>query len=184
MKKTEMWAGYLGTQMVNKKPAGGVSDQSSGRRAKSTQTLQVRRQRTDLDAILSNTRIDCHVCDCHSRRRTDQENQRRHGRQIPVQSNHQRRGHTKNTGENKIRPPPIPFDRENIGEDTPDRFHDPRNVVQADVELDDGGLDFLNVFPVIVGDYFEERSRKALTESVNEDHTEDETWVYLGGEHL
>lgn len=170
--------------MANKKPAGGEADQSSGRRAESTETLQVRRQRADLDAIPSNTRVDRHVGDCHSRRRADQESQRHRSRQVPVEGNHQRRNCANNSGEYKIRAAAISSERENIGEDAPEWFDDPGNVVQPNVQLDDGGLDFLDVFPVVIGDYFEERSRKALTESVHYYDAEYETWIYLGGEHL
>lgn len=74
-------------------------------------------------------------------------------------------------------------DREDVGEEAPDGFHDPGDVVKGYVELGGGGAEFLNVLPVVVGGDAEEGGGEAVAEAVDDDDSGDEGGGEVVGEH-
>lgn len=174
----------LSPKMMNKEPTAGVAEESAGWRAEPGEALHVRGQRPDLYTIPGNARINRHIGDGHSGRYPNQATQRHGHRQVPANRHNRSRDRPNNAGGHKVGPPPVAHDGEDVGQETPNGFHDPRNVVEADVELDHRWLDLLNIFPVEVGDDLEEGVGEALAEAVDEGDAEDEGGVELLAEHL
>ena len=174
----------LSPKTINKEATGGVAEKSAGRRAEPGEALHIRRQRPHLYTIPSNARVDRHIGDGHSGRYPYQTTQRHRHRQVPANRDNRRRDRPNYAGGHKIGPSTVPHDGENIGQETPNGFQDPRNVVEADVDLAHRRLDLLNVFPVEIGDYLEEGVGEALAEAVDEGDAEDEGGVELFAEHL
>lgn len=163
--------------MVNEKPTGGVPNQSSRRRAKPAEALQIRSQGANLDAISCDARIDRHVRDGHRGRQPNQAAQGEGGGQSPSERYHGGGDRADDAGEDEVGAAAVAPDGEDIGHEAPNGFHDPWDGVEARVELDHRRLDSLDVFPVVIGDDFEERAREALVEAVDEDNAEDEARV-------
>ena len=168
--------------MMNKKSTRYEPNESPSRWTESTQALQVRRQGPHLNAIPRNARINGDVSNSHRRRHPKEANQRRHRRQFLPHCQHNPRHRPDHTGGDEVGSPPVPHDRERVGEDPPEGFEDPRDEVDSDEELDEGRLELLHVFPVVVCDDAEEGSGEALLKAVDEEDAEDEGWVELGGE--
>ncbi|PON68662.1 hypothetical protein TorRG33x02_261420, partial [Trema orientale] len=158
-------------------PTGGVPDQRPGGGAKPTQALQIRGQSTNLDAIPGDAGVDRHVRDGHRRRQTDEAAQRHRRGQPSAERDHGGGECADDAGEDEVGAAAVALDGEDVGHEAPDGLHDPGDGVEARVELDHRGLDLLDVFPVVVGDHFEERAREALVEAVDQDHAEDEARV-------
>lgn len=170
--------------MMNKETTGGIPNQSSGGGAEPTKALQIRRQSTDLDAVPRDARVDRDVGDCHSRRQTDEAGQRRRHRHPAFESHRQGRQRPDDPGEDEVGPAAVASEGEDVGEEAPEGLHDPGDGVEPRIELDGGGLDPLDVFPVIVGDDPEERPGEALVQAVDEDNAGHEGRRDLRREHL
>lgn len=138
---------------MHEEPAGEVSDERAGAGAEPTEALQVRRELPHLDAVPRNARVNRHIRDRERCRNADEAHQRGDGGEVPGESNNRGGDGAYHAGDNKIRSAAVAADGECVGEDSPERLEDPRDEVEADVELHCGGLDFLHVFPVIVCHY-------------------------------
>lgn len=146
--------------------------------------MHIRRQRPYFYTIPSDASINRHIGDGHSGRYPDQATQRHRHRQFSARRHHHRGDRANYAGRHEVGAPSVAPDREDVGQQAPYGLHDPRNVVEPDVELDHGRLDLLDVLPVEVGDDLEEGVGEALAEAVDEGDSEDEGGVELFAEHL
>lgn len=89
----------------------------------------------------------------------------------------ERRWNERLTGDDEVRPAAIAGDGENVSEETPDWFHNQRDVIETHEHLNGGWLQFLDIFPVEVRDHTEEGAGKALADAIDQKHAQHKAGV-------